>query len=53
MSKTAPYTAVGVEAKPPSPIRPAANGTSESQNSRCMLAHNTPPVTRSVTYSMW
>ena len=48
MSSTTPYTAVGVGAKLFSPIQPVANGTSESQKSRCMLAQRTPPVTRSV-----
>ena len=44
MSSTTPYSAVGAEAKWFSPIQPVTNGTSESQKSRCRLAHRTPPL---------
>src|SRR5947209_6727764 len=36
-----------------SPIQPVTNGTSESQNSRCMFAHRIFPLMRSVAASMW
>jgi hypothetical protein len=36
-----------------SPIHAVTNGTSDSQNSRCRLAHRIAPVTRWVQYSMW
>ena len=35
------------------PIHAVTNGTIDSQNSRCRLAHNTPPEMREVACSMW
>ena len=42
-------TAVGSGAKWFSPIQPVANGTSDSQNSRCRFAQRILPFTRSTT----
>ena len=36
-----------------SPIQPVTNGTSDSQNSRCRLAHRTPPLTWRAAWSRW
>ena len=53
ISSTTPYSAVGQAAKWFSPIQPVAKGISESQNSRCRLAHSTPPDTCEAACSMW
>ena len=34
-------------------IQPVTNGTSDSQNNRCRLAHIAAPETRVVAWSMW
>ena len=52
-SRFAPYRADGAAAKWFSPIQPVANGTSDSQNNRCRLAHRIGPVTRLHACSMW
>ncbi len=36
-----------------SPIQPVTKGKSDSQKSRCMLAHKIFPLTRSTTTIMW
>ena len=48
MKSTTPYAAVGSSAKSFSPIQPVKNGKSDSQNSKCRLAHSTAPFTRCV-----
>ena len=52
-SRFSPYTNTGHRAKWFSPIHPVVNGSSDSQNSRCRLAHNTTPFTRPAACIMW
>ena len=49
-SSTHPYTAVGTDANSFSPIQAVANGTSDSQNSRCVFAHMIRPLIRSTVW---
>ena len=46
------YAAVGSASRCP-PIHAVPNGNSDSQNSRCRLAHRTRPLMRSVACSRW
>ena len=52
-NNTRPYSAEGIGAKWFSPMKPVANGNSESQNNRCRLLHSTAPDTAFTVCSMW
>ena len=52
-SCTMPYEATGAVARSASAIHAVANGTSDSQNSRCMFAQSTAPLMRSTTCRRW